>query len=62
MVPGNNVSRVMRTVPGQSTGDDDDILVDNRGQHWKRLDPHETDSTTGPGVRGCLTSDGRIVY
>lgn len=36
MVPGIYEPRyVVRRIPGNGTGGYDDILIDNRGDHWK---------------------------
>jgi hypothetical protein len=63
MVPGgSNVSRVVRRISGQTTNGQDDILVDDRGQHWRPLTNHEADATDGGGTRGRRTRDGLIIW
>lgn len=50
MIFPNNCRRIVRTIPGQSTGGDDDRYVCADGTVWKRVPYSEVDSTT-VGVR-----------
>ena len=58
MAPGTTSSRIVRTIPGQSTGPDDDILVAEDGSMWKRRIGSETDATA-PAMTAKLIN-GRI--
>ena len=58
MVPGTASLKIVRTIPGQSTGTDDDVLIAEDGSTWKRTTGLES-ASTAPGPTAVLRN-GRI--
>ena len=60
MVPSNDLTYIVRRIPGNQTGPDDDVLIDNHGGAWKKTPEHEVNSTCF-GTRRTLTPDGQLI-
>lgn len=45
MAPGNNCRQIVRVIPGNSTGPDDDRYECADGSVWKRASPFDSNST-----------------
>lgn len=54
MAPGyGKPSRIVRTIPGQSIGSDDDAYIDEDGRSWKRA-LYDDSTATVPRLRATM--------
>jgi len=58
MVPETTSLRVVRVIPGQTTGGDDDTLVAEDGSRWKRVSASQVDATAPAST--AILRNGRI--